>query len=331
MDMLTTAEAADEKKSEIDKMLDDLNAQIADFEAKKLGQLKSELEAFNKKKKSLVDSYTAKYPGLLKQWTDQNALIRQMHKTLVCRFEDWREKFQHCVCDTIKYIDDAQADLDIRLNCAKLKLEADRDAAQNKADITEAYLKALSDNEKGVAAALSANNTRIGDVGQLLNGAGSHVAIYVFWGKLLPSHKQLAPEPLAPDLEKSLAAASCSGPSANTDAAGSSTPHAAPWLVDPDEYGAKLDAAWSAHKKAKEDYGAAAATFAKAPNDVVTVAKAIEAKRKRLDADIRECLKAYDVEAKAVTATPSSKSPSPDAATPSDTPVTADNDTSTSS
>ena len=59
-------------------LLKNVAQQIADFEAKKLAEIKTELEAFVKKQETLAKEYAAKYPELRRIWSKQTWPRAQM-------------------------------------------------------------------------------------------------------------------------------------------------------------------------------------------------------------------------------------------------------------
>src|SRR5437764_14838216 len=78
----------------------DVVKQIALFEAKKLTQLKSDIDAFLKKADGLVDDYTKKYPVLLDRWCGQHQQIVQLASALQCAFpgQKWEDIVSDCIC-----------------------------------------------------------------------------------------------------------------------------------------------------------------------------------------------------------------------------------------
>ncbi|MBJ6127184.1 hypothetical protein [Microvirga splendida] len=281
---------------DLGELVANISEQIADYEAKKLAQLKSEIEGFIKKKDALIEDYKKKHPELLRLWSGQNVAIDILHKTLVCRYPDWAEIFQSCVCKHIEAIQTSQVNLDVRLCCGQGANEKARDKAKQKSEAANLFLKGLGDMEKGITAQLQQNQKWIDEIGKLLNGPDSIQAIHVFWGKLLPAHAQLAPDGLSTVLKESLAKAACNAAQVVDDsckpvAAEPSNTRSPPWLIHFDVYGSALEKAWCVYRKAKEDYGAAEGAFARNPDDVDATAKEIEAARKALDVTIRDCLK----------------------------------------
>jgi len=72
-------------------LLDRVTRELNHFEAKKLPELKAELEAFEKKKDDVVADYEKKYPGLRDKWCVQQQQIEKLYAALKCSFPDWKK------------------------------------------------------------------------------------------------------------------------------------------------------------------------------------------------------------------------------------------------
>jgi hypothetical protein len=98
-----------------------------------------------------------------------------------------------------------------------------------------------------------------------------------------------------------------------------------PWLIHPDNYRTELDCAWDDVRKAKADYGAADMAYKAKPDDYTAATAELDALRKKLEEDIRTCLK--NVTADDHCCTPEEKKPAnepakkPDDATQANNPA----------
>ena len=76
--------------------------EISDFDAKKLTELKGELEGFVKKQQGLVDDYKKLYPDLRRKWcaqhTDVQTLYTQLKSTHDPLKDPWKDLVSKCIC-----------------------------------------------------------------------------------------------------------------------------------------------------------------------------------------------------------------------------------------
>ncbi|MCV9961740.1 hypothetical protein OIU34_07470 [Pararhizobium sp. BT-229] len=286
-----------------DKMLEKVKKDIIDFEAQQLGKLKTELEAFEKKKKAVTDGYTQKYPALREKWRLQNSQIELLHRSLTCLFKDcsWKQHIADCVCPPLAEIAKQDSLIAKRRRCFLGPLEYERDRTKAAAEADKAYLDTLIANQALVESALSADDKLIAEIKQLLQGEDSAVAIYVFWFKLLPMHVQLAPKALVHclDFAKGEAPDDLCPPKESepqTPAGGAPVPvlHPVPWLVHPQSYPDEIDCAWTVYRVSKKAQGDAEAAYNKAPDDLASMTKTLGEWRKAFDGRVRDCLKKVD-------------------------------------
>ena len=290
-----------------DELLEKVKKEIIDFEAKQLGKLKTELEAFEKKKKAVTDGYALKYPKLLEKWRLQNGQIELLHRSLTCLFKDgsWKHHITKCICPRLMAIADQEASLAKRRRCFLGEREQKRDSWKAIAEADKIYLDKLIANQAMVESAQSANDKLIAEIKLLLQGDDSAVAIYVFWFMLLPVHVQMAPMALLSFLD--FAKGETPGdlcppkkPEPETQSNGTTAPgpapvlHPVPWLVDPDSYADDIDCAWTVYRAHKKEQGDAEAAYNKDPDDLVSMTKALDELRKAYDGQVRDCLKEID-------------------------------------
>jgi len=297
------------------QQLEDVTSELNKFEAKKLTELKSELEAFVKKQDALDADYQKKYPALRDKWCAQQQTIVKLHAQLLHAFpnQDWKKIVADCICTKKRVImckDEAIAHLN---RCGKGNAERARDEAQARFTDAKTRLDLLSANAQKIDAQLTADAAWIGNIQALLGTPEQAVALYLFWFKLLPQHKSLTPEDVAADCktfaddespaklcETEWAKAcesdpnACKPPADGGSAAATATatpPRPAPWLILPAKYSAALDCAWDDYRKAKDEFAQRDAEYKAKADDVASLVKQRDALIASLDADVTACLK----------------------------------------
>jgi len=292
MDQTQTTTAQTTGCINVGDLLAQVKKDIAAYEARNLSQLKSDLDAFVKKKQSVVDDYTKKQPVQLSTWKGQNTQIAQIGANLKCMFPNgqWKTYIGDCVCPAYKDIADQTAKVNGRQNCALGTLETARNNAKTVADKAKADLDALTANAAGVDTALSANAKTITAIQTLLQGTDKAKAIFTFWFQLLPAHVALAPAGLPDDC---LAWAKGEAPwelCTSIPAPDSKAPHPVPWLIDTKAYDHELDCAWTRYNEAREASAKANAAFAAAPDDLAAAVKTLNDTKAGRDDKILTCL-----------------------------------------
>lgn len=318
-----------EPPKDLEQLLREINTQITDYESKKLQQIKRELEAFVSTKKAVFEDYKTKHPMLKDKWYKQNSDVTAIAQHLACIFkkETRDQHIENCICSKRKEIDKASTEIETRKARGKGKNETRRDEAKAIYDAAKADLEALKANAQRLEIELTTNQKTIAEIQALLQGPDRAVAIWLFWFTLLPSHRQLMPNPKSLPKDCTVAGegespADLCNPKAEEKPAGgdipaepgqsapdpgkaspaqvaqaaqpasTSTPgRTAPWLIDPGAYEKALDAAWTRYKEAQEALGKAEAAYAAAPDDLAASARKLEDLRKALDGAVRDCLK----------------------------------------
>jgi hypothetical protein len=297
----------------VDELLKTIKKEISDYEARKLGQLKSELESFSNKKKTVEEAYALKYPVYVERWRTQNKAVAELQQNIKCILPDWRDLITRCICKPYAAVNEEQEAYDERKACCVGPLEAKRDATKAALEASKAYLDILTANGSKAEAALGANEKTAKAIREILQGPDKALAVRLFWLELLPLHLQLAPtaevdaESVAYANGETLHAL-CGFP------APPETPRPVPWLVHPGEpgkpdqdacaddgandgtpakesYGRELDCAWTRYRDAKADAGLAEAAYSAAPDDLEAEAKKLKALKDGLVAAIDKCLK----------------------------------------
>lgn len=312
----TAATAADGGKCDsagalLKTVVDEINT----FEAKKLGELKTDLEAFIKKQDDVEKGYEKAYPVLRDRWCAQQKTIETLYAALKCAFphQDWKKIVEACICNERHTVRCREQELDQRRHCGWGTRERTRERTRARRDATKARLDTLSDNAGKVKGALDDNDKLIGKIRDLLPQPDKAVALYFFWFKLLPAHKQLMPGDVSDDCRKfgddespyklceSTYKKDCDPKielpctPASDAPADDKTPfdsrHKAPWLIDPKKYRVELDCAWQDLSDAKKAFADAEAKFKESPDDLKSLEEALTKKKDALDGVITECLK----------------------------------------
>ena len=95
----------------VSDLLGNVTEEIKTFEAKQLAKFKGELEAFDKKKTTVSDTYKQKYDGLVRRWCCVTSDMEVLHRTLICLFgkDAWKGYVADCVCPKLSEIAHADA------------------------------------------------------------------------------------------------------------------------------------------------------------------------------------------------------------------------------
>jgi hypothetical protein len=283
------------KCENVGELLTAVTAQINDYEAKQLGKLKSELEAFDKKKQAVADAYKAGYEGLRCKWRALTAEIETQRRRLICLFGDeWKTYVTECICKNLSEIAKAEEALQARNNCSLGPLELKLKQAKAATDEAKIYLDTLVDNLAALGKELAKNEAWIRDIKSLIDKPDTAAkAIHILWFKVLPLQWRMASDDLRKCLKFAEGESPCELcppklPLPEQDCA--KVPHPVPWLVDPKCYAHELDCAWTAYRNAKDKQGEAEVAYNKAPDNVATAAKQLDELKKDLDARIAKCL-----------------------------------------
>jgi hypothetical protein len=186
------------------EQLKDIKAEIAAFEARKLADLKSQLEKFVADQEKKVGDYTAKYADLKRRWREQQREIEDVYNSIKNCFPDPNlEKLKSCICKPECVI----ACLDEKIAGGKKTCrpcEADRDRAQDAFDKASAQLAALVDLAAKLEETLNNNGGKDGENGKggLIKQIREYIknpdlrtqAFYLFWFKLLRDHWNIHPD-----------------------------------------------------------------------------------------------------------------------------------------
>src|SRR5689334_18657621 len=144
--------------------------EINKFEAKKLGELKTDLEAFIKKQDDVEKGYEKAYPALRERWCAQQKTIETLYAALKCAFphQDWKKIVEACICSERHKVRCREQELDQRRRCGLGARERQRERARAWRDATKTRLETLTDNAQKVKGALDDNDKLIGKIRDLL-------------------------------------------------------------------------------------------------------------------------------------------------------------------
>jgi hypothetical protein len=302
----------------IDTLLQEITSELNRFEAKKLTELKTELENFIKRRDALFIDYDKKYSVLKERWLDQHQQIKKIYTTIKCTFQDdgWKKIIEDCIC---KYNYVIYCDKQRILNreaCSHGQRERARNVARQHFDSAKAYLDALAANAQRIEADLNANDKLIKDIQALVPGPDQALSLYLFWFELLPTHKRLMPDDVAQDIvnfaatetPKDLCSAVYDKPcepekgactpvvepdSTKQDAAGTEQKERrpVPWLISPGKYSEALSDAWQDYRNAKDVFADKEAEYKTNPDDLASLNKVLEENKKSVKDRIKTCLK----------------------------------------
>jgi hypothetical protein len=305
----------------IEEQLAKVKNEIVSFEARKLGELKTELEAVQKKKETAIPQYKKDYEGLKKTWCEQNDHIVSIRRDLIGAFPEWKKYVQDCICSWLA----KKRKQENRVKCrseVKGPREAARDEAKAALDAAKAAATGWESAATTLAAKLAENQKLIDQICKLACSPERPVAIYKLWFKLLSAHACIRPvtdcftvpvdempcelcPPEKPEdcrpcekYEEQPAPKNGNGEGeSHDDDAAQSTPPAKQWplcdpfLIPPDDYPGRLDCVYDEYLEAKDVYAGAEAYYRAKPDDLAQVKKDLLALANSLDVEIEACLK----------------------------------------
>ncbi|MES0199824.1 hypothetical protein [Mesorhizobium sp. M0011] len=292
----------------------DLAKQIAGYEAQKLAQVKSELEAFLKKKDAVVEAYKARYPDLLRRWKEEHEFIKDRLTKLKRLFSE-----AEIAAFFRKYVDPTESDvLAQRMRIEEFwrgrgKNELALRNATRDLEASKKTLDLLIANAQELDAVLKANIGLLNEIDEAVPKRNQGLAVYLLWAVLIPAHWRIAmfddeallqikddgPEALrrylTPDDDTANQSGEEKGEAVATRVAAKPSPvwqytAPAPRLILPSNFGKAIDDAWLDYKARKDAYGVAEGDFARDPDDLPTLAKLYNEALKTRDATIRAAI-----------------------------------------
>lgn len=309
----------------IETLLEQVTKELTEFEARKLADLKKELEQVKDKKQAAIDEYKKEYKALRETWCTQQQVIERQLAALKCAFpgEQWKTILSDCLCGELANEKQLAEKLRKRLKCCRGPKERAWEERKEIMASSKARLEVLVALTAKVKAQLSENEKLIGEVKQLLGGKSQADALYVMFVKLLPMHIGLRPEEGisvdctnfgAEDAVEKICADSKCGDRYEDDsvceekagAAEEAKPpvrRPAPWIVPLDNLGTEIDGAAQDYREAKKAAADAEAAYKLKPDDVESLKKELATLRSKLEETIRNCLKTRKTEDKCCTQT----------------------------
>jgi len=295
-------------------MLKQVSEEIAQFEAKKLPELKAELDAFVKKQEELVKAYKESYPAFREKWCLQQQQVQQLYSALKCSFpppsKDWKKIVEECICKRLHELNCLAKRIEKRKRCCSGPLERARDEARSGLDAAKADLDVLKSLGGRIQALLDDDAALIKEINTLMSGSDHAVVLWLFWFRLLPNHTKLAPADLQEDCKKlgdgetpEKLCGTVYGQPCKEEPGGCTPPEdedadyphdgqrPLPWLMPPRDYGTALDCAWQTYRESKDAWAQAAMEYAASPDDIEALKKKLEEDKKAVEGRIKECLK----------------------------------------
>ena len=163
------------------ELLSKITEEIAKFEAKKLADLKKELEEFVKKQDGLVSEYKNKFPDLRKAWCERQGDVDRLCNTITCEFPPDKIKkiISDCICKPIHTLCCLGYSIQQRKKCFLPPIEVNRETAQAAFDKAKRDLQALMDLTKNIEGDLKRDKELV-DLINKTQGADRPGVIYQF-------------------------------------------------------------------------------------------------------------------------------------------------------
>jgi hypothetical protein len=296
----------------VQDLLDEVTLELNQYEAKKLTQLKADLEAFVKKKAALVEEYEKKFPLLRERWCKQHQDVEALSDSLRCAFpnQDWKQLISDCICVKQRETWCLDQTIKRRNYCSQGQRERARDAAQTAFDAAQLRMNVLNANTQSIEAGLADGDKLIKEIQGLVPGPDKAIALFLFWFKLLPPHVGLMPEDVSPECKKfgetetpwllckSVLERDCADDNpcdakgyVPPDQGAVPSPRPAPWLMPSKNYSGDLDRAWQDYRKAKDAHAQAQSQFKSDPDDLVSLRAKLAELNKTFDQRVKDCLK----------------------------------------
>jgi hypothetical protein len=303
------ATAINECKS-VEQILKDVIGELNDFEARKLNELKGELEAFVKVKTAAVTEYKNKYEDFKTRWLEEGKQLDQLRSDLLCSYPDWKDRIKSGICSFHKELHELEKDIKSLSSC-KGKNEKRRDEAKWQLDAARSTVEAWKTATKVIEEKLKVNQGLITQIRNLSQGEDRAFRLYLLWFKLIPAHNQLRPDDTPASHPEETPETLCGerkeqGQLANPSQEGSSrsqqayaesknnpcceSSRKAPWIIDKDKYEKTLNWAFCDYKKKKEEYAQAVSAFQADSDDLVSLTKKLDDKTKSLEDDVKKAL-----------------------------------------
>ena len=186
-------------------LLKQVNDQLASFKALKLDELQTELDQFCKKQETVVNEYRTRYPALRKTWCDRQTDVERLCAHIKCEFpldkEPWKTLIADKICGPLHDICCLEKRIAKRKRCCSGPLQRARDEALAVSDAAKKRLDWLTNLSARLDGLLTDEMKLVGDI-EKLPPADRTAALYLFWFKLLPAHKRMAPDDVSDACKK---------------------------------------------------------------------------------------------------------------------------------
>jgi hypothetical protein len=293
-----------------------VNAELSRLQAKDLPGLQQELATFVGKQDTLVGAYRTQFPALRKLWCDRQLDVERLYAHIRCEFPldkpAWQKVVADCICTPEHDLHCLKRRVGRRTRCSTGPHEREFLAADARYSAAKVDLDALTGLVGQLTAKLAASLDLVGAI-EKLGPTGRAVAIYLFYWKLLPAHKRLAPKDVSADclrlgsegdphvLCKGVWDRVCKdeeGACKPPDEAHHEPEHherPVPWLLPPDDYGTALDCAWDRYQRAREERAEAKAKYDADQDSLQALTDRLAATESGIDAAIENCLSAIPI------------------------------------
>lgn len=297
----------------VEDLLQEVTEEVSKFEALKLNDLKTQLDAFVKKKKAAVAEYENKYGGLKQIWDEQGKRIEELLHDLKCAFPDEKRQklIKDCICKKLEELNKAKAHIECRNACKGIK-EEQRDNAKAEMESAQTDIVAWEAAPQRIQAQLTENQKAIDEIKRLMQGPDRVIGIYLLWFKLIPGYnlirpseelqfedevpEKLCPESGSADTPTQGRCSECwpdqpQQKTNNSQAKSAEPPRSTPWLIAKDQYAGKLDEVWNDYRQKKDAFAEKEKDFIAHRDDLATKKSQYEDDKKSLDDRIKNALK----------------------------------------
>lgn len=311
--------------TDVEALLDQVAKELTAFEAKKLADLKKELEQVRDKKKTAIEEYSKDHKLLREKWCAQQQIIERLVASLKCAFpgEKWKEILADCLCCRLADEKNLAEKIRQRIKCCRGPKERAWEEKKDLMTAAKARLDTLIAMTTKIKAQLGDNDKLIDEVKQLLGGNSQADALYVMFVKLLPLHVALRPDDVsaeckrfgADDTVESLCKdvacpnnypddGACEEKASPTEETKPPARRPVPWILLPEALGDEINCAAEDYRKAKNAAADAEAKYKDGPDDIESLRKDLANLRAKLEENIRKCLKDRKTEDKCCTQSP---------------------------